>query len=891
MPLRLRRSVDTDSVAGPIGFPLWASLVPALGAVGLWVLTGSPLSLWFAALGPLLAVAGALDRRHARRRERRRAERLSAREAADREHEEAGRRRAETQRQWSRTPDLSRLLDEPAEIWRDDSTREPFVVLGAHADDGSPVVVEAAGSIQLRGTRPLVAAAARALIVELCLRYAPGRLQLVGDGPPGWTWLNGLPHRSQVAALRVAVVEGERWRGPLHGDVQADVVIILGTGPFAASRLRLELGSGECILDVEGERTPVYPPFLSAHQAVAVARSLARRGGEADAAASASLASLIDSADAAAGTLAAVWATAEGLPCKVDLVADGPHALVTGTTGSGKSELLRSWVTAIAAQYPPTQVTLLLADFKGGMSFEGLRDLPHVCGVLTDLDDGAARRALESLRAEVRRRERMLADAGAHDIAAHPAGRLVIVVDEFAALADAHPSLISLFTDLAARGRALGIHLILGTQRASGVFREALLANCALRVALRAADGADSRLMIGDDRAAQLPGGVGGAGLAYLRRAADATASRIRVACADRDLIAEVAARWSQIVAPPPPWLPPLPTMIALPDPAESASRGDVQTLWVGVVDEPALQRQRPIGIPSAARGLVVVGRAGAGVTTALRTLAAQCERATWIHPGDLEQAWDVLTSHSTARTLVVDRADELLARMPPEYASEAAHWLELAVRASGGAGGAVLLGAERWGGALSRIADLIPHRLLLAHTHAVDLLAHGGRPENWSPHDPPGRGTLDGMPVQVYLPPADARPHGVTDVAPRRQVPRWTPTAPLTLWVTRATPGAAEVMARWAGEGIEILPVSAIEAAPAPEGDSACVVRGDPEQWQRSWTRIVALREHAPLLIDPSCAAEFRMLTGTRSLPPLCVGPDRAWYLEPAAEVQRVRL
>src|SRR5690606_29972212 len=121
------------------------------------------------------------------------------------------------------------------------------------------------------------------------------------------------------------------------------------------------------------------------------------------------------------------------------------------------------------------QVVFVLADFKGGTAFEPLRELAQVAAVITDLDDEGARRGVSSLTAELRRREAVLAAAGARDIgdSAVRMPRLIIVVDEFAALLQEHPDLGAVFTDLAARGRALGMHLILGTQRASGVIREA----------------------------------------------------------------------------------------------------------------------------------------------------------------------------------------------------------------------------------------------------------------------------------------------------------------------------------------------------------------------------------------------------------------------------------
>ena len=95
---------------------------------------------------------------------------------------------------------------------------------------------------------------------------------------------------------------------------------------------------------------------------------------------------------------------------------DGPHAVVVGITGSGKSELLTTWICALAATRSTDEVAFLLADFKGGTAFASLEDVPHVTGLITDLDGSGSRRAVESLRAELRRRESAIAAAGATDI-------------------------------------------------------------------------------------------------------------------------------------------------------------------------------------------------------------------------------------------------------------------------------------------------------------------------------------------------------------------------------------------------------------------------------------------------------------------------------------------
>ena len=149
---------------------------------------------------------------------------------------------------------------------------------------------------------------------------------------------------------------------------------------------------------------------------------------------------------------------------EIDLVADGPHALIAGTTGAGKSELLRTLVVALAASTCPDDLTFVLVDYKGGSTFDACAELPHTVGVVTDLDDRLAERALVSLEAEIRRRERLLRQAGVDDLSAYrlvaagdrPLPRLVVVVDEFATLAADLPDFLPSLVGVAQRGRAWG---------------------------------------------------------------------------------------------------------------------------------------------------------------------------------------------------------------------------------------------------------------------------------------------------------------------------------------------------------------------------------------------------------------------------------------------------
>ena len=200
----------------------------------------------------------------------------------------------------------------------------------------------------------------------------------------------------------------------------------------------------------------------------------------------------------------------------IDLVRDGPHGLIAGTTGAGKSELLRTLVVSLAAAVSPEHLSFVLIDFKGGATFDTCIRLPHTVGVVTDLDEGLAERALVSLDAEIRRRERLLRTVRADDLtvyrrnATEPLPRLVVVVDEFAALAKELPDFLAALVGIAQRGRSLGVHLLLATQRPAGVVTDDIRANTNLRLALRLHDRSDALDVVGDELPATFPRGVPG---------------------------------------------------------------------------------------------------------------------------------------------------------------------------------------------------------------------------------------------------------------------------------------------------------------------------------------------------------------------------------------------
>lgn len=236
------------------------------------------------------------------------------------------------------------------------------------------------------------------------------------------------------------------------------------------------------------------------------------------------------------------WATADtsktlavplGLRGKDDIVelnlherAHGPHGLVAGTTGSGKSEIVQSFLLSLAVNFAPEDVGFLPIDFKGGGMANMLADLPHLLGSITNLDGAASARALASIRAELQKRQRLFAQfevnhingytrlykqgrtaaarADGREYPSKPIPHLFLVSDEFAELKANQPEFMDELVSTARIGRSLGVHLILATQKPSGVVNDQIWSNSRFKLALKVADVSDSNEIIKTPDAASI---------------------------------------------------------------------------------------------------------------------------------------------------------------------------------------------------------------------------------------------------------------------------------------------------------------------------------------------------------------------------------------------------
>jgi S-DNA-T family DNA segregation ATPase FtsK/SpoIIIE len=765
-----------------------------------------------------------------------------------------------------------------------DVAANPGLVAAAGSLD-APLTVDAREGIGLGGTSPVRRSVLRSLALQVAATLSPTTTTLAVSGIDE-PWLHGLPHRLVRTDSAGVAIEFRQEAGA--------VALIAEAG----SSDRLPLGCGvELVLDggtarvarpggpeIEGCR----PELVSLEQANACAAALGEAGAELAVATSeppgrAEFAGLPPQPSGPVPGLAARFCVAATGPLELDLVGEGPHAIIGGTTGSGKSELLVSWLLAMAAERSPAELSLLLVDFKGGASFAPIADLPHVVGLVTDLDERAAARALLSLRAEVLRRERVLAAAGVREISALPSPdalpRLVIVIDEFAAVQDGFDDLHRLVGDLASRGRSLGIHLVLCTQRPAGVIRDAVFANVRLRLSLAVTNPADSRAVIGTDAAARLSEAPPGRVLVSVD---GGEARAAQVALVARDDVRAVIARWLDAPRPRRPWCDDLPRTILLDDLPHGSAPA------FGLADLPEEQRQEPaVWDPATDGSILVLGATRSGRSRALATLCAS--EGGRLLPPDAERAWDavvdaverVRAGHGVG-VIAIDDLDVLVTRLGAEHGPAFVDLLVELARIGPSVGSHLAVALRRTSSMLQPLVGACEARLLLRmpdrHEHALA----GGDPSLFAPDAPPGRGEWRGRSVQV----------AVTD----RATTEWPASVPVVLEpaaypvvavVTRRVRELSrDLDARYSVVGVD----GALHVASAGSGPTAVVA--DPEGWQVAWAALGALRGTAALVFDGCTTAEFRAISGSRALPPPTrPGSGGVWLLAADGRVGRVTL
>lgn len=856
-----------------------ATVAPVIVAVILWLVTGSAFALIFAALGPVAAIAGVVDARLGARRTRRRetarlvTERDALGRALDAIHDDERRSRqlevpgapaivggAVATRRGRIALGLGPVPLDLAIDGADRSADSEVVALGVRAGvlAAGPVEARLDNGIGIVAPPTLARALERSLAVQLAVQLsAQGTSENLSTPIAIAPTLPGLPAGVEVV-ITSAAGDTRVVRHPDRHARGAPLELQLVSELDAARWARARRSEDDRALP---DRLPLAP-LLTAGDDQGDHRLDDDREG-----------------------LACRPAVDADGPVVIDLVADGPHAIVGGTTGSGKSELLIAWMLALASAHSPERVVLLLIDFKGGATFAPLEALPHTVGLITDLDHGGAQRALASLAAELRYRERTLASQGLRDVVGSSLPRLVIVVDEFAAMLDQHPELPGLFADLAARGRSLGIHLVLATQRPAGVVRDSLLANADLRISLRVNNAADSMAVVGTAAAAEIPATVRGRAIV---RTASAAARPVQFALADAADIARVATSRRPGPAPRRPWCPPLPTQVSLSrlapvDPAGDDGPG----IPFGLLDEPDEQRQSTAHW-DALTGLLVLGAARSGLTTTLVTLAQSAATVSlpvhWM-PVSPDAAWDLLDDLLTSltlgtfdrRLLLIDDLDALIARVDGEHRAAFSDGLARILREGPGRGLVTVAAVQRMTGEAATLAAALPQRLLLRQASRQDHVLAGGEGRDFDGTSPPGAGWWRGCRVQVARSAHD-RPRD-----PDARVAPLTPGRPLAVVSSRP----ATLAERLAGRVLMLD-----DLADVPQLTAGDILLGDFDAWQSRWGLLTAVRDRADVIVESGTPADLRVLTRSRRVPPpLATRFGLAWRLAADGGIERVLL
>ncbi|WP_165496203.1 FtsK/SpoIIIE domain-containing protein [Alloscardovia theropitheci] len=276
-----------------------------------------------------------------------------------------------------------------------------------------------------------------------------------------------------------------------------------------------------------------------------------------------------------------------GSNVSVDLPADGPHALIAGTTGSGKSVLLQRWAVELASHNSPNDIHFVFLDFKGGATFHIARMLPHCVGSVNNLDLAHAARAIRALIAEMIRREKILSQfnvSSVDDLPYHEP-RLIIIADEFFVLISQLPQYSQHFSTLISQGRSLGIHCIICTQNPINQVSTHIKANMPIHICLRVIDALQSLDFLGSTAASQIPRSIQGG--AFIHSGTAIHPCIINFARLTSDFVSSCydAMHFMRMEAPPQLFSGPMPNTLVR-DSQETPSTKPTSTLTIGMSDD-----------------------------------------------------------------------------------------------------------------------------------------------------------------------------------------------------------------------------------------------------------------------------------------------------------------
>ena len=712
--------------------PLFSLLVPLGFALVMWWVSSSPAMMLFALMGPVAMVASLADAR----RQGRAAQRAATEDATRAQREAEQQRTHDVEQEAARArrqhPSLADLLDHghhrPVAREIGAGTSAPLVFRLGLDPGRRPVLIPLDAHVCVLGPAEARQRVARAVTLT---RSWIGRGTEAGS-------ISEAAHRSEIPAnTSLLLTLGERgWAELTDVRTPLDTVEVLvdEVSEAHAARAQREVQASRALRHA----TPTLDDLCRTHAAGST--------GDTDR----DVSGIVGWRDDVSGPVSVA----------LSLEHDGPHFLIAGATGSGKTETLVALIASMAATHAPEHFRFAVIDFKGGGGFVRVGGLPHVAGITTDLDGDDVLRALAGIRVEMERREELLRESGCTDSARLPAERalprLLVVVDEYRALCEQIPDARHIMADVAARGRALGVHLALASQRAAGAFSDDLVVNAQTRLCLTPVGDDDARYLLGVPAPGAVPGGRAAERQMWLRRRSGEVQAALPI-CADVRTLECAAAFSLQTEAHGSRtgnnrdgkpgtwrlWWPELPRDLT----TQTITEGlDVSPLAPDVVRLGLRQDSRTTRwsaldySPHRDGSLAVVGGPRLGKSTLLTHVATGASYSAEIVPSHHALAWDTLTTRArqlkraegaSAVLLVVDGLDAIVRETPDEFSHDLISALENICRDGPRHGMFIAFSASTDDSLLGPMARHVSTRITL-----------GSRI--------PGRGVLDGDAIQV---------------------------------------------------------------------------------------------------------------------------------------------